>query len=84
MDTVNIHQAKTHLSQLLSRVELGEVITIANQGVPVAKLAPIDCQLDRSSSMGIDLGLFKVPADFNDSFPADLLAERLPQQSSGF
>jgi prevent-host-death family protein len=66
MDTVNIHQAKTHLSQLLARVELGEEITIANRGVPVAKLVPITVnKLDRRSSMGIDRGLFQVPADFN-------------------
>ena len=73
MDTVNIHQAKTHLSKLLSRVELGEEITIANRGVPVAKLVPIANKLDRRSSMGIDRGLFQVPADFN-ALPADLLA----------
>jgi prevent-host-death family protein len=74
MDTVNIHQAKTHLSQLLSRVELGEEIVIANRGVPVAKLVPIDHKLDRRSSMGIDRGLFQVPTDFNACLPADLLA----------
>ena len=75
MDTVNIHQAKTHLSQLLARVELGEEITIANRGVPVAKLVPIiTSKLDRRSSMGIDRGLFQVPADFNADLPADLLA----------
>ena len=74
MDTVNIHQAKTHLSQLLSRVELGEEIIIANRGVPVAKLVPIASKLDKRSSMGIDRGLFQVPADFNADIPADLLA----------
>lgn len=75
MDTVNIHQAKTHLSQLLARVELGEEITIANRGVPVAKLVPISVnQLDRRSSMGSDRGLFQVPTDFNADLPADLLA----------
>ena len=74
MDTVNIHQAKTHLSQLLARVESGEEITIANRGVPVAKLVPIDNKLDRRNSMGSDRELFQVPADFNSSLPADLLA----------
>jgi prevent-host-death family protein len=65
MDTVDIHQAKTHLSQLLSRVELGEEIVITNRGVPVAKLVPIESKLDRRASMGHDRGLFQVPADFN-------------------
>ena len=40
MDTVNIHQAKTQLSQLLSRVQKGEKIIIANRGKPVALLTP--------------------------------------------
>ncbi|MGV0743902.1 type II toxin-antitoxin system Phd/YefM family antitoxin [Mycolicibacterium sp. XJ870] len=40
MATVNIHDAKTHLSQLLTRVENGERITIARAGKPVADLVP--------------------------------------------
>lgn len=40
MATVNIHEAKTHLSQLLARVENGEKITIARAGKPVADLVP--------------------------------------------
>lgn len=38
MTTVNIHEAKTHLSRLLERVEAGEEITIARAGKPVADL----------------------------------------------
>jgi prevent-host-death family protein len=40
MPTVNIHDAKTHLSHLLARVEEGETITIARAGKPVADLVP--------------------------------------------
>lgn len=36
----NIHEAKTHLSKLISRVEMGEEITISRAGKPVAKLVP--------------------------------------------
>ena len=39
-EPINIHEAKTQLSKLLSRVALGEEFTIANRGVPVAKLVP--------------------------------------------
>jgi prevent-host-death family protein len=35
---VNVHEAKTHLSRLLERVELGERIVIARAGRPVAVL----------------------------------------------
>jgi prevent-host-death family protein len=37
---VNIHEAKTHLSRLVERVEAGEEITLARAGRPVAKLVP--------------------------------------------
>ena len=39
-EPINIHEAKTQLSKLLSRVALGEEFTIANRGIPVAKLVP--------------------------------------------
>lgn len=40
MSTVNIHEAKTHLSRLLEQVERGEVVTIARAGKPIADLVP--------------------------------------------
>jgi prevent-host-death family protein len=39
-DIVNIHDAKTRLSQLVARAEKGERITIARDGKPVAQLGP--------------------------------------------
>lgn len=41
MVTINVHEAKTHLSKLLERVEAGESITIARAGRPVAELVPL-------------------------------------------
>jgi prevent-host-death family protein len=41
MTTVNIHDAKTHLSRLLDRVQHGDRIVIAKAGRPVAMLVPI-------------------------------------------
>ena len=38
--TVNIHEAKTHLSRLIERVETGEEVVIARAGRPVARLIP--------------------------------------------
>ena len=38
---VNIHEAKTHLSKLLERVQAGEEITIAKAGKPIARLSAI-------------------------------------------
>ena len=41
MQTVNVHEAKTHFSKLLSRVHNGEEIIIAKAGEPYAKLVPL-------------------------------------------
>ncbi len=38
---VNIHEAKTHLSRLLTRVGNGEEVIISKAGKPIAKLVPI-------------------------------------------
>ncbi len=73
METVNIHQAKTNLSRLLSRVEQGEEIVISNRGIPIAKLVPFRTSLDRRSSLGQDRGMFTVPDDFNAPLPEDIL-----------
>lgn len=39
-DTVGSYEAKTHLPQLLDRVEHGETIVITRHGKPVARLVP--------------------------------------------
>ena len=41
LDTVNMHEAKTHLSKLVARVEGGEQIVITRAGKPAAKLVPV-------------------------------------------
>ncbi|NDJ19258.1 type II toxin-antitoxin system Phd/YefM family antitoxin [Myxacorys almedinensis] len=74
METVNIHEAETNLSHLLSRVELGEEIIISNQGVPVAKLVPFQTSFNRKASLGLDRGRFTVPEDFNAPLPEEILA----------
>jgi prevent-host-death family protein len=73
MKTVNVHQAKTNLSRLLSQVELGEEIVIANRGVPIAKLVPFHAPSNRRNSLGQDRGRFVVPEDFNASLPEEML-----------
>jgi prevent-host-death family protein len=40
MSQVNVHEAKTHLSKLLTRVEAGEEIIISKAGKPIARLVP--------------------------------------------
>ncbi len=44
---VNVHEAKTHLSRLLARVEAGERIVIARAGRPIAVLSPVESSKPR-------------------------------------
>lgn len=74
METVNIHQAKTNLSRLLARVELGEEVIISNRGVPIAKLVPFRTASNRRASLGQDREKFIVPEDFNKPLPEEILA----------
>ena len=47
MPTVNIHEAKTHLSSLLNEVSQGETVVISRGRKPLAKLVPYDLPGDR-------------------------------------
>jgi prevent-host-death family protein len=65
--TVNIHEAKTHLSRLLERVQNGEEITIAKAGKPIATLNAIREHPARRVP-GNDKII--IHADFDDPLPA--------------
>ena len=64
---VNVHEAKTHLSKLLQRVESGEEITIARGGTPIAKLVP--AKSSRATAQGVDAGKVWIADDFDARDP---------------
>ena len=71
-ETVNVHEAKTHLSKLLGRVEAGEEIILARAGKPCARLVPYE-QKQAGRRIGLLRGL-EVPPEFFDPLPDDELA----------
>ena len=73
MATVNIHEAKTHLSRLVDEVAAGAEIIIAKAGKPMARLAPIAAPV-RKKHLGLLKGKIKVPDDLNDPLEDDTLA----------
>ena len=74
MQTVNVHAAKTHFSQLLDDVADGAEITIAKAGKPVAKLVPLDYgQAPPRRRLGGLAGRAVVPPDFDAPLPHDVL-----------
>src|SRR5438270_2628956 len=70
---VNIHEAKTNFSKLLQRVALGEEITIAKAGVPVARLVPVR-ETQGKRPLGFLKGEIWMAEDFNGPLPPDILA----------
>ena len=70
---MGIHQAKTHLSELLRRVATGEEILIVRGHVPVARLVPAQPLAGRRK-LGMDTGLYTVPDDFDAPLPDDVQA----------
>jgi prevent-host-death family protein len=72
MIQVNTHEAKTRFSRLLRRVAAGEEITIANRGVPVARLVPIPAE-QTTRKLGVFRGQMTVPDDFDAPLPDDIL-----------
>ncbi len=71
---VNIHEAKTHLSKLLQRVQEGEEVVIAKSGKPIARLVRV---LPKASArkIGSAAGDFVVPPDFDEPLPDSVLAD---------
>ncbi|WP_230534196.1 type II toxin-antitoxin system Phd/YefM family antitoxin [Microvirga roseola] len=66
MDTVNIHQAKTHLSRLIERAANGESFVIAKAGKPMVKVVPLNApEADKVKRVGFLSGQVRVPADFD-------------------
>jgi len=67
---VNVQEAKTHLSRLLSQVERGDEFVISRAGVPVARLSGV------AGPPARELGFVTapIPDDFDDALPADELA----------
>ena len=66
MSIVNVHEAKTHLSKMLERVEKGEQVVIARNGKPVARLVPMGKEPRRPGRLK---GKIVMAPDFDEPLP---------------
>ena len=76
MKTINIHEAKTHLSQIIERVVRGETVIIGKAGKPMAVLSPY-ASIQKSRNPGSMKGKIHIAEDFNvvDETIADLFED---------
>jgi len=66
MQTVNIHEAKTHLSRLVDQAANGEPFVIAKAGKPLVKVVPLNApDAGQVKRLGFLKGQIEVPDDFN-------------------
>jgi prevent-host-death family protein len=66
MSVVNVHEAKTHLSRLLERVQAGEEVIIAKAGYPVARLVSYTLPKRKITPPGAMKGEIRIAEDFDE------------------
>jgi prevent-host-death family protein len=72
--TINIYEAKTHLSKLVDQAAAGDDVIIARAGKPVARLTRLK-EAKRPVRFGLVKGAVKVAKDFDAPLPDDVLAQ---------
>ena len=70
MHQVNIHHAKTHLSELIAAAERGEEVVIARANRPAVRLVPMGAVM-RARTPGLHRGALKMAEDFDAPLPDD-------------
>ncbi len=73
MTKLNIHEAKTHLSRYLRKVEQGETITLCKNGEPIAQIIPFPKQGKKRL-----FGMMKGKIKLTEKFFEPLTEEELP------
>lgn len=63
--TINIHEAKTHLSKLVEQAARGEEFIIAKAGKPMVRVVPLEASEKPRSRLGFMQGQMKIPDDFD-------------------
>lgn len=77
--TVNLYEAKTHLSQLVDRAAQGEEIVIAKAGKPKAKLVPFrEAKSPRQPANF--LGVTFIAENFDDALPSEIQSTFEPDE----
>jgi prevent-host-death family protein len=73
MRTVNMHEAKTHLSRLVDRAAKGEPFIIAKAGKPLVKVVPLEEPAPVAKKrFGFLRGQIEVPDDFDTMFADEI------------
>ena len=72
LETVNIYDAKTRLSQLVDKAASGEDVVVSRNGKPLVRITRLEGPKQRIR-FGVLKGKLKIPADFDAPLPEDVL-----------
>ncbi len=73
MIKLNIHEAKTHLSKYLARLQKGETILLCKRNQPIAEIRPLPSVPTKKRPIGLAAGKFTVPDSFFEPLSEELL-----------
>ncbi len=74
MQTINIHEAKTHLSRLVEEAAQGKEFIIAKAGKPMVKVSPLSEEDQKGDlKIGFMTGEISVPDDFDSMGETDII-----------
>ena len=74
METINIHEAKTHLSRLVQEAAQGKAFIIAKAGKPLVKVSPLSAEERKGGDrLGFMAGEISVPDDFDSMGASDIV-----------
>jgi prevent-host-death family protein len=74
MITINVQEAKTHLSHYLDEVAKGESFILCKRNIPVAEIRPVVSRVATKRPIGLAKGTFTIPASFFDELPEETIA----------
>lgn len=74
MKTVNIHEAKTHLSRLVEEAAQGQPFIIAKAGKPMVQVTRVE-PFPASQRVGFMKGQISIPDDFDTMFEKEIEEE---------
>ena len=72
MKTINIHEAKTHLSRLVEGAAKGEAFVIAKAGKPMVKVVPLEEEPKKKRRIGMLDGKFFIPDDLDQGLDKEI------------
>ena len=72
--TLNMHEAKTRLSEVIARLKSGDRVVLCRRNRPVAEIRPLPASFSEPRPLGLGKGLAEIPPAFFEPLPEEILS----------